>query len=97
MTGEPIRSTAQSARRARLVPWALATFVWLVPLAAMQLSDEIRWDAADFLLFGVMLVGAASSYELVVRLTSRRAYRLAGGVAIGAVFLLVWAALAVGI
>jgi hypothetical protein len=69
----------------------------MLPLFAMQGTDEVDWDAADFAIFGTMLVGAGGTYELAARLTGNNAYRAAVGVALAAAFILVWMNFAVGI
>lgn len=69
----------------------------LLPWVAMQLTDEVVWDAADFALFGVLLVGAGTTYELAARMRGDAAYRSAVGVALAAAFLLVWVNGAVGV
>ena len=35
--------------------WGLALVLLLAPLLAMQVSDSVRWDAADFAMFAAML------------------------------------------
>jgi len=63
----------------------------------MQVTDEVAWDAADFALFGAMLIGAGGAYELAARTRGDRAYRAGVGVALAAAFVLVWMTLAVGL
>ena len=47
---------------------ALATaFLLLLPLLAMQFTDEVVWDLADFAVAGALLFGAGLTYELVAR------------------------------
>ncbi|WP_437663506.1 hypothetical protein [Sorangium sp. So ce1182] len=77
--------------------WGAAALVLLLPLVAMQFTEEVAWDLADFVIFGAMLVGACGTYELAARSTGNRAYRAAVGVALAAAFVLVWMNLAVGI
>jgi hypothetical protein len=69
----------------------------LLPLAAMQVTDQVVWNVVDFALFGSLLVGAGVAYELAARKTGNAAYRAAVGVALAAAFILVWVNLAVGI
>lgn len=69
----------------------------LLPLLAMQFTNEVNWGLADFVAFGAMLVCACGTYELAARMTSNKAYRAAVGVAVAAAFTLVWINLAVGI
>ena len=83
--------------RLRVAGWAMAAALWLLPLAAMQFTDEVNWDVFDFAVFGSMLIGAGVVCELAVWTTRSTAYRSAVGVAVVAAFLLVWINLAVGI
>jgi hypothetical protein len=77
---------------------ALATAVILsLPLLAMQFTDEVVWDLADFAVAGVLLLGAGLTYELIARKAGHIAHRAAVGVAVAAALLLVWMNLAVGI
>jgi len=78
---------------------ALATaIILLVPLLAMQFTEEVVWDLADFAVAGVLLFGAGLAYELVARKAAGNlAYRAAVGVAVAASLFLVWANLAVGL
>ncbi|HEY8383035.1 MAG TPA: hypothetical protein VIL09_12885 [Microvirga sp.] len=75
----------------------MAAGLLLLPLAAMAITDEMVWDAADFAILAVMLLAACGAHELVVRLTGSKAFRAAVGVAVVAAFILVWINLAVGI
>jgi len=77
--------------------WGAAALLLLIPLIAMQFTDEVAWDGADFAISGAMLVAACGAFELAVRTTDRPAYRAAAGLAIAAGFLLLWAQLAVGV
>lgn len=83
--------------RGRIAAWSIAAAVLLLPLVAMQFTDEVNWDVADFAIFGVLLVGAGVSYELATRIKGDTAYRAGVGVALAAAFLLVWVNGAVGI
>ena len=83
--------------RWRRAVWGTAALLLLLPLAAMLVTDEMNWGAADFALFGAMLAGACGTFELAVRMTGNKAYRAAVGVALAAAFILVWMNLAVGV
>lgn len=77
---------------------ALVTaFILLLPLLAMQFTDEVDWSLADFAVAGTLLFGAGLTYELIARKAGNIAYRVAVGVAVAAALLLVWMNLAVGI
>ena len=81
----------------RLAVWGTAAFLLLLPLVAMQFTNEVTWGPGDFITFGAMLAVACGTYELAARMTRNKAYRCAVGVAVAAAFLLVWINLAVGI
>ncbi len=74
-----------------------AAFILLLPLLAMQITDEVVWDLADFAVAGALLVGTGLTYVLVARKAGNIAYRAAVGVALAAALLLVWINLAVGV
>lgn len=77
---------------------AIATgIILLLPLIAMQFTDEVVWDLADFVVAGVLLFGTGLAYELMARKGGTVAYRAAVGIALATVFLLVWVNGAVGI
>ena len=77
---------------------ALVTaFILLLPLLAMQITDEVVWDLADFAVAGVLLFGAGLTYELLARKGGTITYRAAIGVAVATALLLVWVNLAVGV
>ncbi|WP_377156381.1 hypothetical protein ACFJIX_29315 [Roseateles sp. UC29_93] len=81
----------------RIALWGGALLLLVLPWAAMQVTAEVRWDLADFLVFGAMLAVACGAFEAAVRLTADRRRRWWAGAAILVAFLLVWAELAVGI
>jgi hypothetical protein len=80
-----------------MAPWAVAALLLLLPLVAMQFTDEVDWDETDFIVMGALLFGACGAFELAARMTGSSAYRAAVGVAVVAAFLLIWINLAVGI
>lgn len=69
--------------------------VLLVPLVAMQFSDEVDWSLADFATAGALLFGAGLAYVLLARHAPSR--RLAVGAAVLVLLGLVWVELAVGV
>lgn len=82
----------------RIVLSAAGTaLVLLVPLAAMQFSDEMSWDSFDFVVAGVLIFGTGLAYEFLATRGSSPMYRIAAGLALAGAFLLVWMNLAVGL
>ena len=77
--------------------WIAIAVLLLLPLLAMQFTDEVNWTGYDFVAMSILLIGAGAIYEIAVRRTAARRYRLFIGAAILAVVLLIWAEGAVGI
>ena len=69
----------------------------LIPLMGMQFSNEVKWSRFDFIVAGVLLLGTGLMCELVLRLVTRTAYRIAICAVILLALFLVWAELAVGL
>lgn len=69
----------------------------LIPLIAMQFTQEVKWDLFDFIVAGVLLLGTGLLCELVIRTirSTKNRILLCGFVLF--VLFLVWAELAVGI
>jgi hypothetical protein len=98
VAGNTENGGARRVSRWSLAVWgAAALLLLLLPLVAMQFTDEMDWDETDFLVFGAMLVVACGIYELAARTTGNSPYRAAVGVAVAGAFILVWINLAVGI
>ena len=97
MSGNEGYGMGRRGSRWRIVGWGTAAIMLLLPLIAMQFTDEVNWDVYDFIIFGVMLVAAGGAIELAARMTPNKAYRTAVGVAVVAAFILVWVNGAVGI
>lgn len=77
---------------------ALATgLLLLIPLVAMQYTQEVNWTFSDFVFAAVVLFGAGLTFLLVARMGDNATYRVAAGVAVLAGLLLVWANAAVGL
>jgi Kef-type K+ transport system membrane component KefB len=75
---------------------AAVPLLLLVPLIAMQFTNEVDWDAADFIIMGMLLTGTGLLCELAIRRLSKREHRL---IAVGIIllaFLFTWGELATG-
>lgn len=76
---------------------AIAIALLLIPLVAMQFTNEVNWDLSDFIIMGFLLFSLASICELVLRKVHSLKNRiLICGIVLFA-FFLIWAELAVGI
>lgn len=77
---------------------ALATgLMLLVPLVAMQVTDEVNWSLGDFVVAGGLLFGTGMTYVICARLARRASQRAAIAAACLCGLGLLWAQLAVGI
>ncbi|HET8837950.1 MAG TPA: hypothetical protein VFM82_03035 [Flavobacteriaceae bacterium] len=74
-----------------------ATALLLVPLIAMQFTNEVKWGLFDFMVMGVLLFGTGLLCEFVLRKIKSLGGRIAFCVLILFFFFLIWAELAVGI
>ena len=80
----------------RIAGWGAAAGLILLPLVAMQFTNEVNWNAADFIAAAVMLGSVGLGLELAVR-RGNRAYTIAAALALLVSFLSFWFSGAVGI
>lgn len=97
MAGEMTHGGGWLGRRLRVAAWSAAALLLLLPLVAMQFTDEVSWSVGDFAFAAALLLAVGVPFELAVRKSGDRAYRTAVGIALIAAFLLVWVNGAVGI
>jgi Kef-type K+ transport system membrane component KefB len=69
----------------------------LIPLVAMQFTNQVNWSVADFIIMGFLLTAAAFLLQLAksMGLSKKTKTSLILGVLL--LFLLVWGELAVGL
>ncbi|HUE80171.1 MAG TPA: hypothetical protein VMN38_11130 [Sphingomicrobium sp.] len=80
----------------RIAGWSLPVLLLLLPLVAMQFSDEVHWTAADFVFAAVLFGSVGLAFELIVRKSNSLAYRFGAGTAVLATLLTIWVNGAVG-
>ena len=73
------------------------TLLLLIPLIAMQFTDEVNWNLMDFIVAGALLLGTGLLCELIIRKVNKRKHRIAICFVILAALLLIWVELAVGL
>ena len=71
--------------------------ILLIPLIAMQFTNEVKWDLRDFVVMGGLLLGTGLMCELVLRKVKKRESRIFICAALVVALFLIWAELAVGI
>jgi len=76
---------------------ATAGILLLIPLIAMQFTNEVNWKPGDFVIMGILLFGTGLLCELVMRRVKNTKNRIVICAAVLLVFFLIWAELAVGV
>ena len=71
--------------------------ILLLPLIAMQFTDEVNWTLFDFVIAGILLIGTGLMCEIAMRKIKKVRNRIIICVILIVTLLLVWAELAVGI
>ena len=69
--------------------------VLLIPLVAMQLTNEVSWNIGDFVVAGTLLLGSGYLYEVLTKTSSSTVIKAIIGVIVFALLALVWAIIAV--
>ena len=82
----------------RLIGIVLAVAILLlIPLTAMQFTNEVKWTPLDFIVAGVLLLGTGLMCEPVLRKVKVGWQRIAVCAAILGALVLIWLELAVGL
>jgi len=82
----------------RLIGIVLTVVVLLlIPLIAMQFTNEVNWTLSDFVVAGALLLVTGFICEIVIRKVKKTNHRIILCGVILAALLLIWIELAVGI
>lgn len=71
--------------------------LFLIPLIAMQFTDQVVWTLSDFIIAGTFLFGTGITYKLITRKSGKSTYKLSIGFALFTGLFLLWVNGAVGI
>lgn len=71
--------------------------ILMIPLIAMQFSDEVRWNRPDFVVAGALLFGASLVFLFAMGRIRNSRQRLIAGAAIFLGIAWLWVELAVGL
>ena len=80
----------------RIIGWSIPAILMLLPLIAMQFTNEVNWTGSDFVFAAVLFGSVGLTLELIVRKSRSLAYRLGAAIAVVGAFLTVWVNAAVG-
>jgi len=96
-TFRPIRTFKTMHNKRHIIILLISLFLLLIPLIAMQFSDEVNWTTTDFIIAGSLLFGAGLISEIVIRKIKNINYKMGLLGAILIIIILIWIELAVGI
>jgi len=74
-----------------------SAIVLLIPLIAMQFTDQVIWNIFDFIIAGILLFGISMVSELLIRKAKTKRSRLIILVMLAIAFLFLWGDLAIGL
>ncbi len=73
---------------------ALTGIILMIPLVAMQFTDEVVWQVGDFIVAGVLLSGAGLLFWRVSRRMQKFSHKAIAALIVLAMLLVVWVNLA---
>ena len=71
--------------------------ILLIPMMAMQFTDEVNWSFLDFIIMGIMLSITGLALGIIIKKIKDYKYRNIFITIIVMIFLLIWAELGVGL
>jgi len=80
-----------------LIVAVITGILLLVPLVAMQFTDQVVWTAVDFIVMGLLLFTIGCSFVIATRRAPNTLYKIAMALGLGATLFMIWVNLAVGI
>ena len=80
-----------------IIIFLILSFLLLIPIIAMQFTDEVNWTTTDFIIAGSLLYGAGMISEIVLRKIKSLNHKVGLLSTILIVVILIWIELAVGI
>ena len=90
--------THQTIQKKRVTIVALVIIsLLLIPLLAMQFTNEVNWTLFDFVVAGILLTVLGLAFELFVFRVKKTKHMIIIGAVLLIVFFLIWTELAVGI
>ena len=75
----------------------LTTSFLLIPIVAMQYTDDVEWTSRDFAIMAILLIAVGLSLDFAYRKAKTRLVRVLALMGIFLMFVIIWAELAVGI
>ena len=76
---------------------SVVALLLLIPLIAMQFTNEVNWNILDFIVAGILLLGTGLAFNFVMQKVKNTKFRIVICLVILAFLFLIWTELAVGI
>ena len=92
----PLNEQSKRAFPWRRLLWSVPAVLLLLPAVAMQFTEEVDWDAFDFIFAAIVFGSVGLIVELTVRSSPSMAFRGAVFLALAAAFMIIWGNAAVG-
>jgi len=86
-----------SQNKRRIIILATTIGILLIPLIAMNFSDNVNWKIFDFLIAGVLLIVKGLTLDFILRKIKSLRYRILLVIVLLLVLFRIWDELAVGI
>ena len=76
---------------------AVLGIILIIPLIAMQFTEEVNWSLLDFIVAGILLLSAGFMLEIILRKVKSTKYKIVICLTLLILLILIWTELAVGI
>lgn len=97
MATEAKDETVKVGRPWFVARWSAAAILLVLPLVAMQFTNEVSWTLGDFVFAAMLIGGTGLAFELALRASASPVFRSAVALTLATSFLLIWVNGAVGI
>ena len=76
---------------------SVVALLLLIPLIAMQFTNEVNWDILDFIIAAILLLSTGLACNFIIQKVKNTKFRIAICLAIFTILFIIWGKLAVGI
>lgn len=89
----------KEAKGQKGIKWivGITGIILLIPLIAMQFSNDVNWGLGDFITAGTLLIGTGLIYEFASRRIKNKVNRTILGIVLLLLLAVIWIQLAAGI
>ncbi|MCF7793317.1 MAG: hypothetical protein K9N09_04415 [Candidatus Cloacimonetes bacterium] len=84
-------------KKSRTITGSIIIIFLLIPLIAMQFTNEVDWSLTDFVIAAVLFLITGFVFYLILKKAESKRQKIIFSLVLLVIFLLIWAELAVGI